>query len=74
MCVCVCALASIPGDITETLARAIMSESGSSRGADCLNRCGELKQAVSLRINSFPPSPPTGHATHGTDKNLRVKP
>lgn len=35
-----------------------MGVGGSSRGADCLNRCRELKQAVSLRINSYPRSPP----------------
>lgn len=34
--------------------------SGSSRGADWLKRCRELKQAVSLGINSFPPSPQLG--------------
>lgn len=65
--------ARIPGDITETLSETICARaSGSSRGADWLNRRRELKQAVSLGINSFPLSPPTGHGTHGTDKNLRV--
>lgn len=37
-----------------------MRVSGSSRGADWLNWCRELKQAVSLGINSFPPSPQPG--------------
>ena len=35
----------------------IMRVSGSSRGADWLKWWRELKQAVSLGINAFPPSP-----------------
>lgn len=37
-----------------------MRVSGSSGGAHCLNRCGELKQAVFSRINLYPGSPLAG--------------
>lgn len=47
-----------------------MGVSGSSRGADWPSRCRELKQAVSLGINSSPPIPPTGQETHG---NYKIK-
>lgn len=50
----------IPADITETLVRLSVFEWVGAAGGgvtDWLNRCGELKRAVSWGINSFPPSP-----------------